>query len=266
MGNNFKPTVSIETFAAYLDNNLDPQDMQIVSMQVELNDDLAEIVQIGEECDRQMNEEHLITDEIMNVNDFELPQVNGLAGSLFEDVLVHQDNVSFGQLTADDIQQSLPDDCAIKSQQIILESEGINVSEEELVKEAYDNNWYTPGGGTSPEDVGNLLESKGMTVERLSHCSISDIADELSQGHHIIVGVDSGELWEPGMFENFEDLLGWQGADHALIVSGIQLNPLTNEQEIILTDPGTGEVASTYSVEQFNDAWADSDNFMVVSY
>lgn len=90
MGNNFKPTVSIERFAAYLDNNLDPQDMQIVSMQVELNDDLAEIVQIGEECDRQINEEYLITDEIMNVNDFELPQVNGLAGSLFEDVLMNE--------------------------------------------------------------------------------------------------------------------------------------------------------------------------------
>lgn len=41
-----------------------------------------------------------------------------------------------GQLSPNDIQQQYPDTCAIKSQQIILQSHDIDVSEDELVKES----------------------------------------------------------------------------------------------------------------------------------
>ena len=43
-----------------------------------------------------------------------------------------------------------------KRQQLILKDFGIDVSETELVQAANANGWYN-GGGTSPEDVGNLL-------------------------------------------------------------------------------------------------------------
>lgn len=176
------------------------------------------------------------------------------------------EDTSLGQLTPNDIQQKYPDTCAIKSQQIILESNGIEVSEDELVAESVENGWYVPGqGGTSPMDVGNLLENHGMTVGRFDHASIDDIATALAQGNQVIVGVDSGELWNSGTWETFEDFLNSGGADHALIVSGIQMNPLTAEREVVLTDPGTGEVARTYTVDQFLDAWNDSDNFMVIA-
>lgn len=172
----------------------------------------------------------------------------------------------FKALTVDDIQQEFPDTCAIKSQQIILESHDINVSEQDLVEESIDKGWYVPGqGGTMPEDVGNLLEEHGMTVNHFENATIDDIASELAKGHQVIVGVDSGELWQPGHFETFEDFFKLGGADHALIVSGIQVNPLTSEREVILTDPGTGEVAHTYTIDQFEDAWDDSDNFMISS-
>lgn len=172
--------------------------------------------------------------------------------------------MGFGQITADDIQQQYPDTCAIKSQQIILQSHDVDVSEDELVVEAKEKGWYTPGGGTSPADVGNLLEEHGINVNRYVYASIDDIAAELAKGNQIIVGVDSGELWKPGIYESFEDFLG-KGADHALIVSGINVNPITGEREVTLTDPGTGEVAHTYTLEEFEDAWDDSDNFMVVT-
>lgn len=174
-------------------------------------------------------------------------------------------NMELGKLSPNDIQQQYPDTCAIKSQQIILESHDIDVSEDELVQESMDKGWYEPGSGTAPENVGNLLEEHGVGVNRFEHATLDDIAAELAQGHQVIVGVDSGELWNPGAYESFEDFINGVGADHALIVSGINVNPLTGEREVVLTDPGTGEVAHTYTAEQFEDAWDDSDNFMMTT-
>jgi len=134
-----------------------------------------------------------------------------------------------------------------------------------LVEESIDKGWYTPGNGTSPSDVGNLLEEHGVNVSRYEHASIDDIAAELAKGHQVIVGVDSGELWTPGTYESLEDFIMGNGADHALIVSGIDVNPLTGEREVTLTDPGTGEVAHIYTADEFEDAWYDSDNFMVTT-
>lgn len=179
--------------------------------------------------------------------------------------MADNENVTFGQLTPNDIQQQYPDTCAIKSQQIILQSHDIDVSEDELVRESIEKGWYAPGAGTSPSEVGNLLEEHGVNVSRYEHASIDDIAAELAKGHQVIVGVDSGELWTPGAYETFEDFIAGNVADHALVVSGISVNPLTGEREVTLTDPGTGEVAHTYTAEEFDDAWNDSDNFMVTT-
>ena len=262
--------ISIERFAAYLDGNLDSKDMRDVFMQIYGDDGLR---QIAEQCvavDRDMNDDSDGGMDGISLDDIEIPQIatDGSDISLFDE-FYHEEGVvdmTLGQLTADDIQQKYPDTCAIKAQQIILESNDVEVSEDELVAESIENGWYAPGqGGTSPVDVGNLLENHGMTVSRFVHASIDDIATALAQGHHVIVGVDSGELWNSGTWETFEDFLNSGGADHALIVSGIQLNPLTAEREVVLTDPGTGEVARTYTIDQFLDAWSDSDNFMVIA-
>lgn len=45
--------------------------------------------------------------------------------------MADNENVTFGQLIPNDIQQQYPDTCAIKSQQIILQSHNIDVSEDE---------------------------------------------------------------------------------------------------------------------------------------
>ena len=162
----------------------------------------------------------------------------------------------------EDVQQQYEDTCAIKSQQLILESNGIDISEQELRNEAIKYGWYAPGYGTPMEDVGNLLENHGMEVHRYMDASISDIA----KGHQVIIGVDSGELWNAGIGETFEDLILGEQADHALIVSGIIVDPFTAEQNILLTDPGTGDVCMEYPIGQFEDAWNDSNNFFIASF
>lgn len=260
--------ISIEKFAAYLDGNLEPKDMRDVFMQISGDDALQEITEQCHAVTQDMDS-YSIADEGLPADEIEIPQTEFIDDNIYNDFFYHEKDMNdlpFGQLTADDILQKYPDTCAIKSQQIILESNDVNITEDELVSESIANGWYTPGqGGTSQADVGNLLEIHGMTVSRFVNASIDDIVAELAQGHHVIVGVDSGELWNSGTWETFEDFLNSKGADHALIVSGIQLNPLTAEREVILTDPGTGEVAHTYSVDQFMNAWNDSDNFMVIA-
>lgn len=287
MSNLFDTGVSIEKMAAYLDGNVYSEEAQKISSLISSNDDLKQFVESNDAIDEGIEEFYSLggemPEEISNL-DFDLPDVSvGDEISEASDILsedcdslpvnhsqpennMEENSPVFKALTVDDIQQEFPDTCAIKSQQIILESHDINVSEQDLVEESIDKGWYVPGqGGTMPEDVGNLLEEHGMTVNHFDNATIDDIASELAKGHQVIVGVDSGELWQPGHFESLEDFFKLGGADHALIVSGIQVNPLTSEREVILTDPGTGEVAHTYTIDQFEDAWDDSDNFMISS-
>lgn len=287
MSNLFDTGVSIEKMAAYLDGNVYSEEAQKISSLISSNDDLKQFVESNDAIDEGIEEFYSLggemPEEISNL-DFDLPdvsvedEISEASDILSEDCdslpvnhsqpenNMEENSPVFKALTVDDIQQEFPDTCAIKSQQIILESHDINVSEQDLVEESIDKGWYVPGqGGTMPEDVGNLLEEHGMTVNHFDNATIDDIASELAKGHQVIVGVDSGELWQPGHFESLEDFFKLGGADHALIVSGIQVNPLTSEREVILTDPGTGEVAHTYTIDQFEDAWDDSDNFMISS-
>jgi len=161
-------------------------------------------------------------------------------------------------------QQSYPDTCAIRCQEFIIEQfTGHEVNEDGLIQEAIAHGWYTPGGGTATEDVGNLLELHGILVNRYQEANIFHLAKELSQGHKVIIGVDSGELWsQHPVLEQIEDALGIEGADHAVVVSGIDTTD-PHEIRIIVSDPGSGEPVATYPMAQFLDAWQDSHFTMV---
>lgn len=164
--------------------------------------------------------------------------------------------------SSDFVQQNYQDTCAVRSQELILRDFGVQVSEDALRNEAFSKGWYTPGSGTDVDKVGNLLESHGVHVNRYENANIFTLTNELAQGHKVIIGVDSGELWNKGLMEDFEDKLGIQGADHALIVSGIDTSD-PDHVKVVLTDPGTGDVAREYPMDQFIDAWKDSNCFMV---
>lgn len=160
------------------------------------------------------------------------------------------------------IQQQYTDTCAIRSQELILRDFGFNVSEGELVRRAAVNGWYRPGSGTPMNHVGNLLEQYGLEVNRFQNANIFTLCSELAQNHKVIIGVDSGELWHRGAWEKIQDFIGFEKADHALLVSGIDTSDPDNIK-VILTDPGTGDVAKEYPADQFMDAWKDSGYYMV---
>lgn len=161
------------------------------------------------------------------------------------------------------VYQYYNDTCAIRSQQLVLQEYGIDVSQEELIEIAKSNGWYAEGFGTPMEDVGKLLEYFGVDAHASVGNNIFNLANELAQGHQIIVGVDSGELNNP-FLEYGEDYTTGERADHALVVVGVDTsNP--DDVKVIVTDPGNGTRQWAYSEQQFVDAWKDSNCFMTTT-
>lgn len=159
------------------------------------------------------------------------------------------------------IQQQYNDTCAIKSQQLVLEDFGINLTEDQLVQIASENGWYD-GNGTALEDVGKLLIQSDIPVTQMSDANIYTLVGELAQGHKVIVGVDSDELWNKGIMTTAKDLFVGETPNHALLVSGIDTTDPDNVQ-VVVTDPGSGEYCKSYPLSDFMDAWKDSHCFMV---
>ncbi len=166
-----------------------------------------------------------------------------------------------------DGRQSYDDTCAIRCQEFILEQfTGQEIDEKALVQVAADNGWYVPGKGTPPQYVGSLLELYGVPVNQYENANLFDLANELAQGHKVVINVDSGELSsrEDPVLEEIAATTDVDGADHAVVVSGIDTTDPDSPQ-VMVSDPGTGEATARYPLEQFLAAWQDSDFTMTAT-
>lgn len=172
--------------------------------------------------------------------------------------------------------------CAIRSQEIILRDYGICHTQEELIEFATKNGWFNPSpenGGTDKYSVGNILDACGIPTTRKDNATINDIISELKAGHRVIVSVDADELWVKnesnllkrvaGQITNktndtIQNFLGIEGANHALIVAGANINTKNpSDIKVTLIDPGTGEVCVEYEFKDFHDAWSDGHCRMI---
>ncbi len=180
------------------------------------------------------------------------------------------------------IYQGYSNTCAIRSQEIVLRDYGIMIEQDDLVQYATEHGWFNPdplNGGTDKNSVGNIIDACGIQTTRTENATIFDIVAELRAGHRVIVSVDADELWikkEPNVFkklfgvatnkinDKIQNFLGVEGANHALIVAGVNVNPNNlDDIQVILTDPGTGEVCIQYKVYDFYDAWNDGHRMMI---
>lgn len=174
--------------------------------------------------------------------------------------------------------------CAIRSQEIIMRDYGVTIPQEELIAFAQSNGWYDPdpeNGGTPRDATGNLLDAVGIETKRYDDASIFDIISELRAGHRVIVSVDANELWvknEPKLYkrifgelsnrlnDKMDEITGVQGANHALIVAGVNVNPANpSDMKVVLIDSGSGDVCIEYSFKDFKKAWDDSHCHMVTT-
>ncbi|MEX2578844.1 MAG: C39 family peptidase [Verrucomicrobiales bacterium] len=170
--------------------------------------------------------------------------------------------------------QNMHDNCAVAAQtSIINQYLGSPISLEEANYVAVSSGIYTPGAGTSPADVGLLMDIYRVPNHSVEDASIEQLAAELQQGHLVVVGVDSGELWEEGPLGEFWswlqkafglDTAEFNPADHAVVVTGINVSDPENPT-VVINDPGHPEGAGKeYPLHKFKDAWENS-NFHYVS-
>jgi hypothetical protein len=83
---------------------------------------------------------------------------------------------------------------------------------------------------------------------------LESLASDLEAGYNVILFIDSGEIWTG---EASEDNV----PDHAVVVTGID----TERGTILLSDPGSpGGDLSEVPIDLFMNAWADSENAMIV--
>jgi hypothetical protein len=169
-------------------------------------------------------------------------------------------------------QQTHDDTCAIASQEFVLDSlTGMNFSEDALRQEAIEHGWYTPGGGTPLEHVGDLLEAHGIPTEREYECTLEQLADKLDHGQKVIVGVDSAEIWSPWNAHPDTPLIDsfgipGQHADHAVEVIGIDRTDPAHPM-VVLNDPGHPDgKGMMVTANDFMNAWSGSDYYAVSTH
>jgi len=158
--------------------------------------------------------------------------------------------------------QDTPFTCAVVCQKMILHQFGVDVSEAQLVYDAATNGWLTQNG-TSPLDAARLLEYYGVGTHTNFSGDLESLVSELAQGRKVIVSVDSGEIWRTDWF--FEDWINPNGADHAIVLTGIDMSDPSNPK-VYINDPGSPDGAGkAYPLHEFLDAWQDSGGFYVAT-
>jgi len=283
---NFAKFISDELLAAYLDGNTTSEENDFIMSNIVQDNEVFDIFSIASEA-TEIN-------SLIPVAETELGSiqaVNELIGYQEENVfhwsdrfddLLHSiqesnqinyhsnsNNMSKidGIIGENRFQQQYSDTCAIKSQHLILQDYGVDVTEDQLIAWSAEHGLYAgDGSGTQMGNIGILLAEAGIPVTQKMDANILDLANELAQGHKVIVGVDSNELWAKGHWERFmewwKDFWGdGLDADHALVVTSID-NRNPNDIRVLLTDPGSGE-SKYYPLKDFMNAWQDSNCYMV---
>lgn len=271
--------ISEEMLGAYMEGNLNDAEKGTVSELIYDNPRINSLVSDCEGFSLDSNDiyhgpfeefelPHVIDNnfyipETMDLEDLETSIPSGAANVI--DIANKQYGLEPLNIDFDpDTYQWEQDTCAIRSQEIVLRSFGTFVPQDELVKLAEQNGWYTPGNGTPMEHVGNLLDLYNIPNHRVAEANVFNLADELGQGHKVIVGVDVDELYGNSFWESIKEHLVGKTPNHAMIVSGLNTSD-PDCTKVTLTDPGTGKTLFECPYEKFLSAWNDSDCFMVAT-
>ena len=275
--------ISDEMLAAFIDGNTTPEENAEINSVLENDEQFAEASDVAQDS--------LSFEEKLDLwkGDYGFWEL-GLPPVLGEEDYLKDNTMKLGATTYGYepnyelenfdpyIFQNYSNTCAIRSQQIVLRDYGVMLSQEDMMEYAAANGWYNPDpetGGTPMNAVGNFLDGCGVNCTRVENANIFDIISELRDGHRVIVGLDADELWANSetsfwkrnllkCINKLNDAFGGEGANHALVVAGVDVNPNDpSDIHVTLIDSGTGEVCASYPYAQFKDAWDDAHCFMV---
>ena len=198
-----------------------------------------------------------------------MKQENGLffehigEGNLLSDTHYNNDLV-FGNPEEDDDnwhKQSSKFSCAVVCQEFVAEQIlNRDFSEQDFSTFAKKQGWYDSNSGTSLYDVGNILETMGINVEKSENLTLNDLAQELEADGKIICAVNSSIMQNP-LFS----LIPGLSADHAVQVIGIDCSD-PDEPKVILNDPNVENgKGRQVDAETFLKSWDTSNNFAAIA-
>ena len=150
--------------------------------------------------------------------------------------------------------------CCLECEKHILRRFNIEFDDEQLLQNAIENGWQKKEG-TALHNVGRHLECNGLFVLRQYKATIDDIASALNDGAGVIVAVDGGELLGDIIEEFKEDILVGPLPDHTVVVLALD----QEQRSVTIYDPNSSRVEDTYPLEQFENAWNDSQNYLVIA-
>ena len=218
--------ISAEVLAAFLDGNATAQESNEIIGALSEDARLRELLDISQAVDADMG---------LMLQDSDLLPMTAMAATCDEENY-----------------------CSLECEKYVLRRLNIEFDEQQLLENAIHNGWQRQDG-TALHNVGRHLEANGLVVTRRYKSSISDIAQALYEGDNVIVAVDGGELMGNGVEELLEDILISQIPDHVVVVLSLDVENKT----ITIFDPNSLNQEDTYALEQFEDAWNDSKNYML---
>ena len=139
--------------------------------------------------------------------------------------------------------------CAVLCEIYILHRRQLPYDEEWLLNTARRKDWLRPEG-TPLYCLGNLLTYSGMFVSRKYNSTIEDIQRAIEKDNDVVVGVDREKLYAEEV--DLEDL-----TNHAVVVTHV------GDGTVTVFDPYEAPYISNIPLEDFMDAWKESQNYMI---
>ena len=149
--------------------------------------------------------------------------------------------------------------CAVRCEGYALRALGIDVSDEELEKEAEDHCWLKTEG-TPLHCIGLLSEKRGLYASRRYGCSIDEIIRAVANGEMVIAAIDNTELSQSVEEARKNDLQNGKTPNHAVVIQSVDLETRT----ITILEPGHPALSHTYPLDIFQNAWDDSVHYIVI--
>lgn len=218
-----------------------------------------------------MNDKYIISDELLSAfldgntsaedtmrvldaaaHDKDLQEIIRIASEVDEDLAMMKPEIKHIPMTAMAAHKKENYLCDIECEEFILHQFGIETTHKTLLDEAYRNCWLKEQG-MPLYNIGRLLEKNNLSVSRHYDSTIEEIVRLLDNGNQLIAVIDNSMLLHD-VVENTKQ------PNHAVAISSVSLST----DGITLFNPYTEEVLTTYSLSLFLNAWAQSNNYLVV--
>ena len=248
--------ITSELLAAYAEGNVSESERNAVRQYLADHPDQLESVAImmDEDFDIQLEESDKASSQSFDEElDALLDEIES------EEPETGTPSVSILPLMSNAAQNVVDNLCAVRCEGYALRALGIDVSDEELEKEAEDHCWLKTEG-TPLHCIGLLSEKRGLYASRRYGCSIDEIIRAVANGEMVIAAIDNTELSQSVEEARKNDLQNGKTPNHAVVIQSVDLENRT----ITILNPGHPALSHTYPLDIFQNAWDDSVHYIVI--